>query len=72
MKVKVAVFWGCCILGSQYAYEMSVREVLPKLGVELVDLREALCCGDPEKCQRFCRQLSFCESLGVGESNGSA
>jgi heterodisulfide reductase subunit B len=26
---------------------MSVREVLPKLGVELVDLREASCCGDP-------------------------
>ena len=47
--MKVAVFWGCRILTSQYAYEMSVREVLPKLGVELVDLREALCCGDPVK-----------------------
>ncbi len=33
MRVKVAVFWGSCILASQYAYEMSVREVLPKLGV---------------------------------------
>jgi len=47
--LKIAVFWGCRILTSQYAYEMSVREVLPKLGVELVDLREALCCGDPVK-----------------------
>jgi heterodisulfide reductase subunit B len=47
MRVKVTVFWGCCILASQYAYEMSVREVLPRFGVELVDLREALCCGDP-------------------------
>ena len=47
--MKIAVFWGCRILTSQYAYEMSVREVLPKLGVELVDLREALCCGDPVK-----------------------
>jgi len=47
--LKVAVFWGCRILTSQYAYELSVREVLPKLGVELVDLREALCCGDPLK-----------------------
>jgi heterodisulfide reductase subunit B len=45
--VKVAVFWGCRILTSQYGYEMSVREVLPRLSVELVDLREALCCGDP-------------------------
>lgn len=28
---------------------MSVREVFPKLDVELVDLREAVCCGDPVK-----------------------
>ncbi len=47
--MKLAVFWGCRILASQYAYEMSVREVLPKFDVELVDLQEALCCGDPVK-----------------------
>jgi heterodisulfide reductase subunit B len=47
--VKTAVFWGCRILTSQYAYEMSVRKVLPKLGVKLADLRETLCCGDPVK-----------------------
>lgn len=47
--MKIAVFWGCCILAGQYAYEMSLREVLPKLDVELVDLKEALCCGDPVK-----------------------
>ncbi len=47
--MKIAVFWGCRILTSQYAYEMSVREVFPRLGVELVDLREATCCGDPVK-----------------------
>jgi heterodisulfide reductase subunit B len=47
--LKVAVFWGCRILTSQYAYEMSVREVLPKFQVELVDLQEVLCCGDPVK-----------------------
>jgi heterodisulfide reductase subunit B len=28
---------------------MSAREVLPKLGIELVDLRESICCGDPIK-----------------------
>jgi heterodisulfide reductase subunit B len=44
--MKVAVFWGCTILTSQYAYEMSARQVLPELGVELVDLRETPCCGD--------------------------
>lgn len=47
--MKVAVFWGCCIQANQYAYEMSLRETLPKFGVELVDLRETFCCGDPVK-----------------------
>jgi heterodisulfide reductase subunit B len=47
--LKAAVFWGCRILTSQYAYELSVREVFPRLRVELVDLREAQCCGDPVK-----------------------
>jgi len=47
--VKTEVFWGCRILTSQYAYELSLREVLPKLGVELVDLSESVCCGDPIK-----------------------
>lgn len=47
--MKMAVFWGCRILTSQYAYEMSVRQVFPKLEVELVDLGEATCCGDPVK-----------------------
>jgi heterodisulfide reductase subunit B len=47
--VKTSVFWGCCILTSQYAYEMSLRQVLPKLDIELVDLLEDVCCGDPIK-----------------------
>lgn len=47
--LKVAVFWGCCIQSNQYAYEMSLRETFPHLGVELVDLSEAICCGDPVK-----------------------
>jgi len=47
--LKVAVFWGCRILTSQYAYEMSVQEAFPKFNVELVDLRETNCCGDPVK-----------------------
>ena len=47
--MKASVFWGCRILTEQYAYEMSLREILPRLDVELVDLREAMCCGDPVK-----------------------
>lgn len=47
--MKAAVFWGCCILTEHYGYELSVREVMPKVGVELVDLKGASCCGDPIK-----------------------
>ena len=43
----MAVYWGCVIPHTQYAYEMSVREVLPRLGVELVDLDNVSCCGLP-------------------------
>ncbi|MGQ9565963.1 MAG: CoB--CoM heterodisulfide reductase iron-sulfur subunit B family protein [Candidatus Bathyarchaeales archaeon] len=47
--MRVAVFWGCRILTEHYAYEMSVREVMPRLGVDLVDLKSSTCCGDPIK-----------------------
>lgn len=47
--MKIAVYWGCKIQTSQYSYEMSVRETFPKLGVELAELRENHCCGDPVK-----------------------
>jgi len=47
--VKIAVYWGCCIQANQFAYEMSLRATLPKFGVELVDLSESVCCGDPVK-----------------------
>ena len=33
----------------QYAYEMSIREVLPKLRVELMELENFSCCGLPMK-----------------------
>ena len=45
----MAVFWGCCILTEGYAYEMSLREVMPTFDVELMDLKGASCCGDPIK-----------------------
>jgi len=47
MALRVAVYWGCVIPTIQYAYEMSVREVFPRLGVKLVDLEDFSCCGLP-------------------------
>jgi len=45
--VKIPVYWGCKIPTSQYAYEMSVRQVFPHFDVELCDLSGASCCGGP-------------------------
>jgi heterodisulfide reductase subunit B len=45
--MKLPVYWGCKIPTTQYAYELSVREVLTRFDVELVDLNGASCCGGP-------------------------
>ena len=46
-KLRFALYLGCTVQTEQYAYELSVREVLPRLGVELVPLEGASCCGHP-------------------------
>ena len=46
-RLKFALYLGCTVQTEQYAYELSVRETLPKLGVELVPLDGASCCGHP-------------------------
>lgn len=45
---KYLLYLGCVIPTKQYAYEISLRKVFPKLGVELVDFDER-CCGFPLK-----------------------
>ncbi len=45
--MKLALFLGCVIPTEQYAYEVAVREVFPKLGIELIDMKGAGCCGCP-------------------------
>ena len=47
--MKYALYPGCVMPTEQYAYELSIREVLPKLGIELVDLKGFGCCGEPLK-----------------------
>lgn len=48
--MKKYVFYpGCIMPTEQYAYEMSIRETLPILGVELVDVEGFSCCGEPMK-----------------------
>jgi heterodisulfide reductase subunit B len=43
--MRYSLYSGCLAQTEQYAYELSVREVLPKLGIELVNLEGASCCG---------------------------
>jgi heterodisulfide reductase subunit B len=42
--MKYAFFLGCLIPSRELSYEVSVRKVLPKLGIELVDMEGANCC----------------------------
>jgi len=47
--MKFAFYPGCTVESEQYAYEMSAREVFPKLGIQLVDVEGFSCCGYPLK-----------------------
>lgn len=47
--MKYALYPGCVMPTEQYAYEISIRKVLPKIGIELVDIKGFSCCGEPLK-----------------------
>lgn len=71
--MKYALFLGCTIQSEQFGYEASVREVLPRLGVELKDMRGASCCGFPAFSSvapaawyyLSARNLAIAEGLGL-------
>ena len=44
---RFAFFPGCLIPARHPAMEMAIRETLPKLGIEIVDLEGTSCCPDP-------------------------
>ncbi len=46
---ELALFLGCTIQTEQYGFELSARETLPRLGVDLVDVDGFSCCGYPLK-----------------------
>lgn len=46
---KYALFPGCVMPTEQYAYEVSLRNVLPILDIDLVDIQGFSCCGEPMK-----------------------
>ena len=57
----------------QYAYEMSVREVMPRLDVELVDLENSSCCGTPvQSVNMFAAVYLAARNIAVAEKMGFA
>jgi heterodisulfide reductase subunit B len=49
MMKKYALYPGCLMSTEQYAYELSVRAILPEFKIELIDLESFTCCGEPLK-----------------------
>lgn len=47
--MQYALFLGCTIPARSRNYELSARKVAEKLGIELVDVDEFICCGFPMK-----------------------
>ncbi len=46
---KYGLYPGCIMPTEQYAYELSLREIMPVIDVELIDLEGFSCCGEPLK-----------------------
>jgi heterodisulfide reductase subunit B len=69
--MKYALYSGCVIPTEQYAYEMSLREILPKLDVELVDLKNFSCCGEPMKSVNQMLTLTLsARNIAIAEKEG--
>lgn len=70
MKKKFALFPGCLMPTEQYAYELSIRETLPLVGVELVDVEGFSCCGEPMKSvNQFLSLYLSTRNLAIAEKH---
>lgn len=69
--MKIPIYWGCLIPHTQYAYEMSIREVLPKLEMELIELENVSCCGLPMRSVNTYASIYLAmRNLAVAEGTG--
>jgi len=71
---RLAFFPGCLIPARYPAMEFAIRQVMPRLGIDIVDLPEASCCPDPiyfkskDKLSWLCvaaRNLTLAEDRGL-------
>lgn len=69
--MRILIYWGCLIPNTQYSYEMSIREVLPKLGIELVELENVSCCGLPMRSvNAYASMYMAMRNLAIAEAAG--
>jgi heterodisulfide reductase subunit B len=70
--VKFALYLGCMVQSEQYNYEASVRATLPKLGVELLEIDGASCCGYPpfSSINEFAWLYSSARNMALAEELG--
>jgi len=69
--MRVGLYLGCVIPTEQFAYEMSLRETLPKFGIEIVDLKNTSCCGTPlRSINLFMATYLSARNLAVFEKEG--
>lgn len=69
--MELALYLGCLIPTEQYSYEMSIREVLPELGVDLVDIGDFSCCGAPlRNINRSLTMYLSARNLALAEREG--
>lgn len=68
---KYALYPGCVMPTEQYAYELSIREVLPHLDIELVDINDFSCCGEPMKSvNKIITLYLAARNLAISEKQG--
>ncbi len=65
------IFLGCAIPYRVAAYEMSAREVLQKLGLQLIEMSEFNCCGLPmDPVDHEMMLIMAARNLALGEQQG--
>lgn len=68
---KYTLYPGCVMQTEQYGYELSIREVFPVLGVELVDVENFSCCGEPVKnINQLITLYLSARNLAIAEQQG--
>ena len=68
---KYAIYPGCLMPTEQYAYEISIRELLSAFGIEIVDIDGFSCCGEPMKSvNQFLTLYLSARNIALAEENG--